>query len=150
MNGIDAELLFLLAGQLMAPLWLALAASLWVRSLRAPVDWIAVCGLPALFGAAYLALIFAALPFGEGGFGSLAAVRSLFAGDSALLAGWIHYLVFDFFIGGWIVRDARRRDIRSLPVLPCLVLCFLAGPAGLLLYLAVRMTVRRRHPKAPA
>jgi len=30
-----------------------------------------------------------------------------------LLAGWTHYLAFDLFIGGWEVRDAQRRGIRT-------------------------------------
>lgn len=150
MKAIDPGFVFSLAGQAMAVLWLGLAVSLWVETVRKPVDWIATYGLPGLFGAAYLALMITALPFEEGGFGSLAAVRALFASDTALLAGWIHYLVFDFFIGGWIVRDARRRTIQALAVLPCLVLCFLAGPAGLLLYLLVRLVGKRPDPERPA
>jgi ABA4-like protein len=56
----------------------------------------------------------------------------------ALLAGWTHYLAFDLFIGGWEVRDAQARGIPHLLVVPALVLTFLFGPAGLLLYLAIR------------
>lgn len=49
-----------------------------------------------------------------------------------------HYLAFDVFIGGWAVRDAQQRGISQLLVVPALVLKFLLGPAGLLLYLAIR------------
>ena len=56
----------------------------------------------------------------------------------SLLAGWVHYLVFDLFVGSWEVSDARRLGIPHLFVVPCLILTFLLGPCGLLLYLAVR------------
>jgi hypothetical protein len=55
-----------------------------------------------------------------------------------LLAGWVHYLAFDLFIGSWQVRDSQQRGIGHLFVIPCLVLTFLFGPAGLLCYLALR------------
>ena len=73
-----------------------------------------------------------------GGFASLAAVATLFSNPWLLLAGWTHYLAFDLFVGSWEVRDARERGIPHLCVLPCLALTFLFGPAGWLLYLALR------------
>jgi Domain of unknown function (DUF4281) len=78
-----------------------------------------------------------------GGFGSIDQVRALFADDSALAAGWLHYLAFDLFVGAWIVRDAATRQLPGLLVLPCLPLTFLFGPAGLLAYFAVRLVWRR-------
>ncbi len=56
----------------------------------------------------------------------------------AVVAGWIHYLVFDLFVGAWEVRDARRRGVNHLAVVPCLLLTLLLGPIGLMLYLAIR------------
>jgi hypothetical protein len=94
--------------------------------------------MPALLAVAYVALLAVSLPASEGGFSSLAGVRALFDNDWALLAGWTHYLAFDLFLGGWIVRDAQRRGISHLLVVPALVLTFLFGPGGLLLYLAIR------------
>jgi len=75
---------------------------------------------------------------GEGGFGSLAEVRTLFGSDEALLAGWIHYLVFDLFVGMWITKDAWEKDINRWIILPCLILTFMLGPVGLLTYFIVR------------
>ena len=94
--------------------------------------------VPSLLAAIYVVLVIIALTRGEGGFSSLADVRALFADDWGLLAGWTHYLAFDLFIGGWEVRDAQRRGISHLVVVPALVLTFLFGPAGLLLYFAIR------------
>ncbi len=59
----------------------------------------------------------------------------LFTDRWLVLAGWVHYLAFDLFIGSWQVRDARRNRVPFVLVVPCLVLTFLFGPIGLLLYL---------------
>ena len=73
-----------------------------------------------------------------GGFGSLTAVSTLFSVDALLLAGWIHYLAFDLFVGTWEVTDSRREGVHHLLVVPCLVATFMVGPVGLGLYLAIK------------
>jgi hypothetical protein len=93
--------------------------------------------VPAVLAAVYAALLVVSLPGSDGGFSTLAGVRALFADPRGLLAGWTHYLAFDLFIGGWEVRDAQQRGIPHLLVVPALVLTFLVGPVGLLLYLAI-------------
>ena len=80
----------------------------------------------------------------EGGFGSLADVATLFQKRELLLAGWIHYLAFDLFIGAWEVRDAQRHQIPHLVVIPCLVMTFMLGPIGLLFYFAIRTAKTKR------
>ena len=55
-----------------------------------------------------------------------------------LLAGWVHYLAFDLFIGAWETRDAAARGVPHAWVVPCLLMTFLLGPIGLLAYLAIR------------
>lgn len=84
----------------------------------------------------------------DGGFGSLAQVKALFTQDRAILAGWVHYLAFDLFVGCWMVMDAADRGIKHLFVIPCLALTFMFGPAGLLLYLILRMATRGSVPTA--
>ncbi len=100
--------------------------------------------VPCVLAAAYVILVAATLPRAEGGFSSLAAVSTLFADPWVLLAGWTHYLAFDLFIGGWEVRDARRRGVPHLAVVPALLLTFLLGPAGLLSYLGIRSFLGRK------
>ncbi len=83
-----------------------------------------------------------------GGFGSLAQVRTLFGHDATLLAGWVHYLAFDLFIGAWI---ARRADAIGLPRIlqaPVLVATFMFGPVGLALFLTIRVFYRRSAGEA--
>jgi hypothetical protein len=82
---------------------------------------------------------------GEGGFGSLAQVAALFQDPWALLAGWVHYLCFDLFVGAWEVRDAQQRGLPHGAVVPALVLTFLFGPVGLLVYFGVRGALAKKH-----
>jgi hypothetical protein len=74
----------------------------------------------------------------DGGFGSLADVATLFSKQELLLAGWVHYLCFDLFIGAWEVRDSQRHGTPHLLVIPCLLMTFMLGPIGLLFYFAIR------------
>jgi hypothetical protein len=84
-----------------------------------------------------------------GGFDTLANVKLLFSKDEAVLAGWIHYLVFDLFVGMWICHDADKRGINRWILLPCLLLTFLLGPTGLLLYILIRIVFLRKFPQDP-
>lgn len=83
---------------------------------------------------------------GGGDYASLAGVAQLFSDPSALLAGWVHYLAFDLFIGGWICRHARQQGLPFWLVLPALPLTFLFGPLGLLVYLAAERLMRHLRP----
>ena len=142
---LDPHLAFSIAGPLVLAAWAGLLLSLFVRQVR-PIAWPAAqFAVPIILAFAYVLLIWAGFSEAQGGgYGSIAEIRALFASDSALVAGWFHYLAFDLFIGCWILRDGLERKIHPLLILPCLPLTFLFGPAGLLLYLIMRFALRRR------
>ena len=97
--------------------------------------------LPLVLAVAYALLIgshYLGPHASEGGFSSLQEVAALFRSPWALLAGWVHYLCFDLSIGIWESLDARRRGVPHLLLVPCLLLTFLFGPVGLLLYALAR------------
>jgi hypothetical protein len=75
---------------------------------------------------------------------SISGLRSLFANDAALVIGWTHYLAFDLFVGLWIARDADAKGFSRLLQAPVLLLTFLAGPVGLLVWLIIREPAARR------
>lgn len=130
---------FSLSGLLVLPCWLALAVSLFWDRPRPAVFTVAGAIVPALLACAYIPLI--AVGFAEapsGGFGSIAQVRALFASDAALTAGWLHYLAFDLVVGTLIARSGLAAGIHPMLLLPCLPLTFMFGPAGYLLFLALR------------
>ncbi|WP_423605014.1 ABA4-like family protein [Sphingomonas sp. MS122] len=143
---LDPSSTFGLAGNLAMLGWLALVVALFVRPARRYAWPAAQFVIPAILAIGYVLLIWQGRDgFDRGGFTSITAVRTLFANDSALAAGWLHYLAFDLFIGAWISRDAAARGISPLIVLPCLPLTFLFGPAGLLPYLAARAVLANKE-----
>jgi hypothetical protein len=96
-----------------------------------------------VLGAVYvLTFALAPTPPEGGSFATLPGVMALFTSPYVALAGWVHYLVFDLFVGAWEVRDAQRLGIRHAVVVPCLVMTFLLGPSGLLAWMGVRWGMR--------
>jgi hypothetical protein len=116
----------------------AIALLAWATLILAP-RWAALLaairyGVIGLLCVAYaaLALLFFFRVEG-GGFGSLLEVRALFASDPALLAGWLHYLAFDLFVGLWIAERADARGLDRFIQAPLLFATFMFGPIGLLM-----------------
>lgn len=96
-------------------------------------------GLIGLLSVAYAVLIMVYFfRVQGGGFGSITEVRQLFLSDGGLLAGWIHYLAFDLFIGIWIAERANRVHLSRLIQVPILIATFMFGPLGLLMFYITR------------
>ena len=88
---------------------------------------------------AYTVVVYSILkPADISKFNSLNGVTSLFSSPGAVLAGWIHYLAFDLMTGLFIAFNAEKHGIGHAWLLPCLVLTFILGPIGLLLYFLIR------------
>ena len=129
-----------------------LAMAGWLALLIAPRRreanwWLAGVAIPGVLAALYSVLLALHAPGAEGGFGSLAGIAALFRTEGVLLAGWVHYLAFDRFIGAWICRRAEAEGIGPWVARLCLPPTFLAGPVGLLLFLALR-AVLAKGPRA--
>ena len=100
--------------------------------------------IPSVLAAAYVVALGWHAGELSGGFTSLDAVAQLFSHRWALLAGWIHFLAFDLFVGSWIAADGSARGVGPLALFPVLLLTLLFGPLGFLAYLAVgRLTTRQ-------
>lgn len=100
--------------------------------------------VPGLLAVAYTAIAVMAFGSSDGGFSTLDGVARLFENHWLLLAGWLHYLAFDLLVGTWEVLDSQRRGVPHLFVVPCLLLTFMFGPAGWLLYVVIS---RGRYPE---
>jgi hypothetical protein len=135
-SAMNVDTVFALCNASVVPAWALLVFApgwIWTRRLVHSMLY------PLALGAVYLAGFAMVVPGPEGGgFGTLRGVMTFFTVPTLVLVGWVHYLVFDLFVGSWQVRDARRRGIRHLYVVPSLLLTFLAGPIGLALYLVLR------------
>ncbi|MEM9488531.1 MAG: ABA4-like family protein [Myxococcota bacterium] len=138
---MDPHLTFTICNYAVLPAWLLL--------LVAPHKAITQRLVHALWIPALLTLVYTTMLLGgpeapEGAsFSSLEGVMLFFTMPHATLAGWVHFLAFDLFIGAWETRDARRRGIRHVYIAPCLFLTLMLGPIGLTLYLLLRLALRR-------
>jgi hypothetical protein len=128
----------------------ALAASAWVLLLtgeRWPIAQRIWAGslVPVLLSLAY-ALIFPVLyARSPGGYGSIDDLLALLGSDRRIvLAAWFHYLAFDLVVGLLIVKRSRALGVAAWARVPALVLTFLFGPVGWLLFQAQMHWLRRR------
>ena len=99
--------------------------------------------VPATLAVAYTLL--AAVYFSRiegGGFNSLAQVKALLGAEPTLLAGWLHYLAFDLFVGTWIAERADALGLSRLIQAPILLVTFLFGPIGYLIFISVQGALR--------
>lgn len=133
------ESIFSLASAFAMVGWVVLLATPWT------LRWTQLVSgriIPLVLCVGYTALVAVNWSSAEGGFDSLSNVAKLFANKELLLAGWIHYLAFDLFVGAWIAADSKVHNIRFPIVIPCLACTFLFGPVGLLLWFAIRTSFR--------
>ena len=141
---MKAEQIFSIANMIALLSWLVLlVAPRWTLTRKVILSG----AIPLLLSVAYLVLIVLFFGKAEGGFDSLPNVMKLFTNEWATLAGWIHYLAFDLFVGAWEVKDSQARGISHWFVIPCLVLTFLFGPIGFLLYSILRFVLGKKEVK---
>lgn len=124
----------------------------WAILILAPrARWRLLDAVPRLVVPAALSLIYAAFilaHFAESGgsYGSIAEVRQLFQSDAVLVAGWMHYLVFDLLIASHAAAAMDRAGVGRIlqgAVLPTILMF---GPLGWLLALALSRPVGLRLP----
>jgi predicted membrane channel-forming protein YqfA (hemolysin III family) len=139
------DLLFQRCNQFVMIAWLALILVPHVRGTLRLISmlWISLLAL------LYTVLILLYWGKTPGGFTTLSEVAQLFKNPWFLLAGWVHYLAFDLFVGCWEVRDSQQQGIPHWMVIPCLILTFLFGPIGWLSYFVVR-TLKSKDWKVSA
>lgn len=129
------ETIFSIANAAVLPGWLLLVV---FPNNKFTTTWIAGRALPLLLAVSYLAVMITHGRDAQGSFQTLDGVIQLFSSRWLVLAGWMHYLAFDLFIGAWETRDAARHKISRWLLLPCQFLTFMLGPIGLLTYFLIR------------
>lgn len=142
------ETAFQYANLLVLPQWiLMIVAPRW----RVTQYLAQLLPIPMILGGMYLYWLFVVPAMSNGqsldfrAFNTLAGVQALFAGQKeAVLAGWIHYLAFDLVAGSYVLRDGQARGIAHGWLIPCMGLCFLLGPSGLLLYGLLRLFLSKQ------
>lgn len=94
--------------------------------------------IPSLLSLTYAVLILLYFFNTPGGFSTFQAVKTLFQTDSLLLAGWLHFLAFDLFIGAWIANKADSLGMSRLFQVPILFATFMLGPLGFIIFIGIR------------
>jgi len=135
------ETLFKVANYSVLPFWLLLIfAPRWSWTRRLTHGPVVLLLLTPIY--AYMLFGYGTAPEGMD-LGSLYGVMVGFSAPQIVVAGWIHYLIFDLFVGAWESRDAQRRGVPHLLVIPCLLMTLMVGPIGLLFYVLVRFFNKR-------
>ncbi len=136
--------------------WAGQAAMIgWLILVLLPRRWPWLLAVPRYVIPFGLSMLYAGLAMTHfftvdgGGYGSLAEVRVLLSKEEMLLAGWVHYLAFDLFVGGWIAVNADRIGLSRLVQAPVLIATFMFGPVGLAIFLAIRAGYFRRSADGP-
>ncbi len=125
----------------------------WVILIFLPRRWKWVNAIPAVLIPLVLSIVYSVLIAryffeAEGGFDSLANVQQLFTYPAAALAGWVHFLAFDLFVGGVIAKQADEMGLSRLLQAPVLLLTFMFGPFGYLLFVLIKTAMQRFRTKA--
>ncbi len=139
---MSADTLFLAVHAIALAGWAGLFALPWIgrRPAILRARWAAVpLGLLYLL---FLLTHLKAIPTDAGY--TLAAVGRAFDKPVLLLAGWIHYLMLDLWVGSWEAEHAEKASVPHIVLLPCLFATMMIGPLGLLLYLGAAALNRKR------
>ena len=67
------------------------------------------------------------------------SLSELFSDKSYLMMFWIHFVSINLFTGGWIVKDSQKFSINKVILAIPLIITYLIGPIGLLLYWLIRI-----------
>ena len=106
-------------------------------------DLIAGQVVPTILSLVYTVLLVFFWAKAEGGFDSLPNVQKLFTYPWAALAGWVHYLAFDLFIGAAISRRIMEDGLSRLFLVVLLPLTFWFGLIGYFAFQLTRFTFQK-------
>ena len=140
---MDAESWYNIVNLIPMPWWLLMIFAPKTRLTQRLTRNYAIFLLLGLLYLIFLVLGLGGLPAGAGfDFGFNAIQQSLAQSDLLFVGAWIHYLVFDLFVGFWIYKEGLRRDIPVWQTSICLLFTLMAGPLGLALFLIRRQFAR--------
>jgi Domain of unknown function (DUF4281) len=77
----------------------------------------------------------------------LADIAHFFTNESAAATGWVHFLLMDLFVGRWVYWEGQRTGVWTVH---SLLLCFFAGPMGVLSHILTAAVSQKFFPKPEA
>ena len=69
----------------------------------------------------------------------LSELSRLFEDHLYIMIFWTHFVAINLFIGGWIVKDSQKFAINKVLMAVPLIVTYLIGPLGLILYWIIRI-----------
>ena len=75
---------------------------------------------------------------------SISNLSNLFSNETFLMLFWIHFVSINLFAGGWIVKDSQKFGINKIILFLPLLITYLIGPLGILVYWIVRIFYAKR------
>ena len=69
---------------------------------------------------------------------------ALFSNEAFLLIFWLHFLSINLFVGNWIANDGRIYMVSKFLVVIALILTYLTGPVGLVVYWFFRILYSKK------
>ena len=69
----------------------------------------------------------------------LDSLGEIYSNESLRLIFWLHFLAISIFVGSWMARDSVKYNVAKILTIPCLLITYFAGPAGILIYWFVRI-----------
>ena len=74
----------------------------------------------------------------------LSELSRLFEDHLYIMIFWTHFIAINLFIGGWIVKDSQKFAINKVLMAVPLIVTYLTGPLGLILYWLIRIFYAKR------
>ena len=71
-------------------------------------------------------------------------ISNLFEDKLFLILFWTHFLSINLFCGGWVVKDSQMFQINKILISFPLLIIYLIGPIGLILYWVIRIFYAKR------
>ena len=68
----------------------------------------------------------------------------LFEDHLYIMVFWTHFIAINLFTGGWIVKDSQKFSINKVLLALPLIVTYLIGPIGLVLYWIIRIFYAKR------
>ena len=130
------ETIFSFSGTLVLPFWALMILAPGWKGTRKIIGSPLIAVPPALL---YAALV---LPGIRESFPvllnpTLEEIARLLGQPEGATVAWLHFLVFDLFVGRWAYLDARERGMPVLVSSPVLFFVLMFGPLGFALHLLV-------------
>jgi hypothetical protein len=81
---------------------------------------------------------------------NLDSISKLLGSSSGATIGWVHFLVFDLFVGRYAYLESQKRNLNPILMGFVLFSILMYGPLGALIFFALKALLQKPEPKEPS